>query len=338
MNLKSVELVPEKSTVILRLDLDLPIVDGKIIDNSRLIKSLPTISLLLAKSCQLVIIGHLGRPETKDDKFSLKPVYLELLSLLSINQKEPLNSIFLEDPSDPGPLKLALSQNQVIFVENLRFWPDETLGSFVFLQSLIDQSQAFVNDAIAAYHPATSINLYHVLPGYYGLSFLEEIKELSKFTTCLHPFTIILGGAKMDKLDYLPALINLADHVLIGGKLPTQKSSSPESEKIYWASLTPDSFDIDAASIAHFRQIIDASATIIWSGALGFYENPAFRTGTIEVAKSIALSAASFKVIAGGDTAASIKDLGMLDKINFVCSGGGVLLEYLTKGTLPALE
>ncbi len=341
MNPKSVELVPEKSTVILRLDLDLPMSDGKILDNSRLLKSLPTISLLLSKSCQLVIIGHLGRPETKDEKYSLRPVYLELISLLS--GSSPQNSIFLDDPSDPGPLKLALSQNQIIFVENLRFWPDEMANSFVFLQSLVDQSQAFVNDAIAAYHSAASINLHHILPGYYGLSFLNELKELSKLVTCPHPLTIVLGGAKMDKLDYLPALINLADHILIGGKLPqiighSREGGNLSDPKIYWASLTPDSFDIDAASIAHFKQIIDASATIIWSGALGFYENPAFRTGTIEIAKSMALSSAQLKVIAGGDTSASIKDLGMLDKISFICSGGGVLLEYLTKGTLPALE
>ncbi|PIZ59317.1 hypothetical protein COY20_01980 [Candidatus Shapirobacteria bacterium CG_4_10_14_0_2_um_filter_40_12] len=336
MNLKSVELVPEKSTVILRLDLDLPIIDGKIINNSRLLKSLPTISLLLSKSCQLVIIGHLGRPESRDEKCSLKPVYLELISLLS--KGEPQNSIFLDDPTDPGPLKLALSQNQIIFVENLRFWPDEMIGSFIFLQPLIDQSQAFVNDAIAAYHPSASIFLHHILPGYYGLSFLDEIKELSKLATCPHPLTVVLGGAKMDKLDYLPALTNLSDHILIGGKLPTKKSSSPSSEKIYWASLTPDSFDIDAASIAHFKQIIDTSATIIWSGALGFYENPAFRTGTTEIAKAITSSPATLKIIAGGDTSASIKDLGMLDKISFICSGGGVLLEYLTKGTLPTLE
>ena len=236
--------------------------------------------------------------------------------------KNPKTVYFLEDPSDPGPLKLALSQNQIIFVENLRFWPDETAGSFPFLQPLIDQSQAFVNDAIAAYHPAASITLHHVLPGYYGLSFLEELQNLAKLATCPHPLTVILGGAKMDKLDYLPALINLSDHILIGGKLPTQKSSTPESDKIYWASLTPDSFDIDAASIAHFTQILNSSATIIWSGALGFYENPAFRTGTIEIARAIALSPAVFKVIAGGDTSASVKDLGMLDKINFICNGG----------------
>jgi len=336
MNPKSVELVPEKSTVILRLDLDLPLSDGKIVDNYRLLKSLPTISLLLSKSCQLVIIGHLGRPENRNDLYSLKPVYLELISLL--NKSEPQNSIFLEDPSDPGPLKLALSQNQIIFVENLRFWPDEIENRFSFLQPLIEQSQAFVNDAIAAYHPAASISLHHVLPGYYGLNFMEEINNLSQLSNCPHPLTVILGGAKMDKLDYLPALIGFSDHILIGGKLPTQKSASPESEKIFWASLTPDSFDIDAASISHFKQIIEFSSSVIWSGALGFYENPAFRTGTIEVARAIALSPATLKIIAGGDTAASIKDLGMLDKISFICSGGGVLLEYLTRGTLPALE
>jgi phosphoglycerate kinase len=334
MNLKSVELVPSQSTVILRLDLDLPLLDGQILDNHRLLKSLSTISLLLEKSCQLIIIGHLGRPQGIDESLSLKPVYLELMSLLENGDR--ISNIFISDPTDTDLVKSALSQNQIIFCENLRFWSGEDASDRTFLNAFISQSQAFVNDAIAAHHTSTSITLHHVLPGYYGLNFLDEISKLDKLVSSPHPLTIVLGGAKADKLSYLPELLKKADHILIGGKLPTL--NPPADQKIISAVLTPDTFDINDSSIVKFKEIIAESQTIIWSGALGFYENPAFRHGTQEIAKAIATSQASLKIIAGGDTSASIKDLNLTDKIDFVCSGGGVLLEYLAKGTLPAIE
>ncbi len=335
MNLKSVDLVPENSTVILRLDLDLPIVDGKIIDNYRLTKSLPTINKLLATNCQLIIIGHMARPATAgvDPQFSLRPVYLELMSLLNNNYQ----SLFLENLDDSETIKLALSQNQIIFLENLRFWPSELSGDSTFLQPLIDQSQTFVNDAIAVAHRVSaSVLLHQCLPTYYGDNFIDEINNLQKILLSTHPKTLIIGGAKDDKLNYLSELANIFDHICVGGKLPQFTDKLVYAPNVFVSTLTPDTFDIDQNSIDYIKNLISTSQTIVWSGAMGFFENPSSKQGTIEIAQSLANSSASFKVIAGGDTLSSVKELNLLDKIDFVSSGGGVLLEFLAKGTLPA--
>ncbi|MFA7301453.1 MAG: phosphoglycerate kinase [Candidatus Shapirobacteria bacterium] len=334
MNLKTVDLVPENSTVIIRLDLDLPVIDGNIVDNHRLLKSLSTINKLLTHNCQLIIIGHMGRPTTAgDEKYSLRGVYLELMSLLSNNYQ----SLFLENLDDISVIDLALSQNQIVFVENLRFWPSESEGDMSFLQPLIDQSQAFVNDAIAVAHrPSASVLLHQYLPAFYGDNFIEEINNLQKILTSHHPKTLIIGGAKADKIDYLSELANIFDNICIGGKLPQFPEKLVYAPNVFVSTLTPDTFDIDQNSIDHIKNIINNSQTIVWSGAMGFFENPSSKQGTIEIANSLAQSMASYKVIAGGDTLSSIKELNLLDKIDFVSSGGGVLLEFLAKGKLPA--
>jgi phosphoglycerate kinase len=198
MNLKPVDLVPPNSTVLLRLDLDLPIENGVILDNHRLQKSLSTINKLLSNNCQLIIVGHMGRPEGIDEKYSLRPVYLELMTLLN----NAYQSLFLQNIGDIELDKQALTQNQIVFVENLRFWPGESSGDSAFLQPLIDQSQVFVNDAIAVAHrPSASVLLHQDLPAFYGDNFVKEINNLQKILTSHHPKTLIIGGAKSDKLD-----------------------------------------------------------------------------------------------------------------------------------------
>lgn len=333
MNLKPVDLVPENSTVIIRLDLDLPMTDGKIADNSRLIKSLSTLNKLLTHNCQLIVVGHMGRPEAIDQNFTLKPVYLELMSLLNNNYQ----SLFLESLDDSETVKLALSQNQIIFVENLRFWPGESSNDSNFLQPLIDQSQVFVNDAIAVAHrPSASVLLHQDLPTFYGDNFIEEINSLQKILLSSHPKTLIIGGAKADKLDYISELANIFDNICIGGKLPQFAEKLVYAPNIFVSTLTPDTFDIDQNSIDHIKNVISQSQTVVWSGAMGFFENESSKTGTIEIAQSLGNSDATYKVIAGGDTLSSVKELNLLDKIDFVSSGGGVLLEFLAKGKLYA--
>jgi 3-phosphoglycerate kinase len=152
------------------------------------------------------------------------------------------------------------------------------------------------------------------------------------------PITIILGGAKEDKLKYLTELSQKADHILIGGKLPKLISNNQfqmSNEKIKVAKLREDGLDLSEDDILKFSEIISSSNTVIWSGAMGFYKDENYRNGTQKIALAVAQSP-GYKVIAGGDTSASIKDLGLKDKIDFICSGGGVMLEMLVKGDLPA--
>ncbi len=338
--LKSVEEIGENLKVILRLDTDLPIDNGIILDNSRLRKSIPTIRFLLERNNKLVIIGHRGRPNGRDMNLSLRPVYLELMELLEGNNPVSIENIFIEDIKDEEKINSALEENQIIFIENIRFWEEEDKGNMELFTSLVKSCHALVNDAIAVAHrEAASIILHREMETYYGFNFMEEVEGMKKAINGEKPMTLILGGAKEDKMKYLNELSQKMDHILIGGKLPKLINNEEliiNNQKIKIAKLREDGLDLNDEDINQFIEVINISNTIIWSGAMGFYEDPNCQKGTQKIAMTVAESSASFKTIAGGDTSASIKDLGLKDKINFICSGGGVLLEMLVKGDLPA--
>ena len=307
--------------------------------NSRLAKSLPTIKLLLEKNCKIAIIGHRGRPEGEDENLSLRPVYVELMMLLEPEGENLIESVFVEEVGNEEKLDLALAKNQIVFLENLRFWKGEENNDPEFLKDLTEVCQFYADDAFAAAHlKAASIMLYKKLPGFYGLSFIEEANKIEKLINNPEkPVTVILGGAKEDKLSYLEDLEKLADHILIGGKLPKIRKEIKTNDKVIWAKLREDGLDLSDQDIGRFIEIINSSKTIVWAGAMGFFEDDNCKKGTQEIAKAVA-EAGAYKVVAGGDTGASIEGLGLKGKIDFICSGAGVMLEFLTKGKLPAWE
>lgn len=323
------------------MDTDLPFEDDVILDNSRLKKTIPTIRYLLGKNCRIIILGHRGRPEGKVvPELSLKPVYLELMELLENEGQNLIESVFLDDIKDEQKISSSLENNQIIFGENLRFWSEEDTGDTSLFREMEKYVSIFVNDAFAVAHRKNaSIILHREMETYYGFSFVEEVEKISQILDEEErPMTIILGGAKEDKLKHLAELTEKADYVLIGGKLPKLVDRSltvDRSNKILVAKLREDGLDLSDEDIGKFIEIINISKTVIWSGAMGLYEEENCRVGTQKIATAVANSQGQ-KIIAGGDTSASIKDLGLKDKIDFICSGGGVMLEMLVKGDLPA--
>lgn len=324
--------------VVLRIDSDLPMNEGVVLDNSRIKKSLNTIKLLLGKENKLIILGHLGRPNGRDKECSLKPVYLELMSLLEPDGEDLVKSVFVEK-IDKNLIDEKLQSNQLVFVENVRFWEEEEKGEFKFLEPIIQLAQAYVNDAFAVAHRKNaSTMLFKKIKGYYGLSFVEETEKILRvIQNPERPLTVVLGGAKKDKLGYLPNLEKIADNILVGGKLPDYISKEFESEKVVVGEFDESGLDISQSTIDRFKEYIYSSKTIIWAGAMGFYESENERRGTEAIARAIAESGA-YSIVAGGDTTASIASLGLKERVNFVASGGGVMLELLTKGTLPTWE
>ncbi len=349
--LRSIEEIPTGVNVILRMDTDLPTDDGKILDNSRLKKTIPTIRYLLDKNCRIVIVGHMGRPagssvalegkpEKYDSTLSLKPVYVELMGLLESDGQNTIESVFVDNIKDEQKITIALLNNQIIFGENLRFWNEEDVGDTSLFEAIKKQVFVLVNDAFAVAHrKSASIILHREMETYYGFDFVEEFEKINKIlVNKQRPITVILGGAKEDKLKYIDDLLKIADHILIGGKLPkliTNYELLITNEKIKIAKLREDGLDLSSEDIDKFNEIINSSNTIVWSGAMGFYEDQNCRNGTQKIALAVAQSP-GYKVIAGGDTSASIKDLGLKDRIDFICSGGGVMLEMLVKDDLPA--
>lgn len=338
--LRSVEEIPSNVNVIVRMDTDLPFEGNTILDNSRLKKTIPTLRFLMEKNCKIIIIGHRGRPSGIDKNLSLKQVYLELMTLLEVDGQNTIESIFVDDIKDDNKIANSLIDNQIVFIENLRFWNEEDAGETSLFETIKKYSNFLVNDAFAVAHRRNaSIILHREIETYYGFSFIEEVEKINQILEKKEkPITIVLGGAKEDKLKYVIELVEMADYVLVGGKLPKlvdRSSMLDRSNKILIAKLREDGLDLSSEDIKNFSEIISRSKTIIWSGAMGLYESEKSQEGTKKIAQAIA-DVQGYKIIAGGDTGASIKDLGLRNKIDFICSGGGVMLEMLVKGDLPA--
>lgn len=183
--------------------------------------------------------------------------------------------------------------------------------------------------------------LHNELPTAYGFAFVEEAERITKvLESPTRPLTIILGGAKEDKLSHLEKLVEMADNVLIGGKLPVlirNEELGIRNEKVIIADLREDKCDLSDKDIEKFTEVIAKSQMIVWAGAMGWFEKDDCKKGTEEIARAIGESGA-YKIVAGGDTTTSLRQIGMIDKVDLVASGGGVMLELLAKGTLPAWE
>lgn len=207
--------------VFLRLDLNVPIENGRITDETRINASLPTIRYALEKGAKLVLASHLGRPKSAEDKeFSLEPVARRLTELLQVEV------ILMEEPNSEavksqltGPMK-----KQIILLENVRFEPGETKDSEEFATVLASYSQIYINDAFGASHRAHAT--IHALPNIMsqkGVGFLIE-KEITMLDQLIdnpkRPYIAVLGGSKVsDKIGVIEKLLDIVDGFVIGGAM-----------------------------------------------------------------------------------------------------------------------
>ena len=339
--LRSVMEVPMGSRVMLRMDLDVPMKDDEVLDDSRLKKSLVTIDILLQKKCKIVIVGHRGRPQGTEiqKEFTLYPIFVRLQNLLTEMRHESVDVVFIDTITDEERIIKAIDVHTLICVENIRFSEKEEKNDPTFLRQVVESMDCYVNDALSVSHrPHWSIMIFERIPAYYGVAFIHEVQQIfSIIKKDEHPITVILGGAKKDKLHYLPALAVIADHVLIGGKLPLlmQDADKLRSDSVIVGDLRPDGKDVSGETIQHFISIISQSKTVIWAGAMGLFEEENARKGTQEIARALT-NVRGNTIIAGGDTEASVRKLHLEENVSLIASGGGVMLELLTKKTLPA--
>lgn len=334
-------------TVLLRLDIDVPLENGKVIDDFRLKAALPTLKLCLENSSKVVIIGHLGRPGGREvPSLSVAPVY-QWFSKSGFKQ-------------DLGSGKLRL-------LENLRFDKGEEEASIEYAHSLVDLVDPenkgdviFVNEAFTAHHPAASTTvLPKLLPHFAGLQFAKEVEKLAEIkNNPKRPLVAIIGGVKIeDKGPAIEALSKFANTVLVGGKI-VDSSLEPEffglvsgsaskkfsvsrsASNILLAKLTEDGLDITEDTLDLWEGIIKGAKEILWNGPVGKVEDKDSTKGTEKLAKIILESKAEV-IVGGGDTVGFLGSAGMLEKFEehgFVSTGGGAMLEFLTKGTLPTIE
>jgi len=325
--------------VLLRADLNVPLEDGRVADDTRIEASLPTLLLLLERDAANVrVCSHLGRPKGPDPAFSMEPVRARLRELLPDERIEVL--------------------------ENTRFNPGETNNDPDFARELADGSDLFVEDAFGSVHRAhaSTVGVAELLPTYAGLLLERELEELGKLLGDVErPFVLVSGGAKVeDKLGVLRNLGGRADTVLIGGKMAEQlRDENPLDfdvmlplDVVGAAAFEADAeigvfpyddlpegwlgLDIGPETRERFATEIGAARTIFWNGPMGVFEWPRFADGTKAVAEAVA-GADAFSVVGGADSIRALNELGLTDRVSWASTGGGAALELLEGKELPGV-
>jgi phosphoglycerate kinase len=325
--------------VLVRADLNVPLEDGKVADDTRIRASLPTLELLLERgAAHLAVCSHLGRPKGRDPAFAIAPVAARLRELLA--------------------------DDRIGVLENTRFDPGETKNDPDTAAQLAEGRDLYVDDAFGSAHRAHASTeaVAHLLPAYAGLLLERELEMLGRLLGEVErPFVLVAGGAKVDdKIGVLENLGQRADAVLVGGKMAEQLRE--ENPLPYDAQLPTDvvaaaAFEADAESrIAPYDDIpagwlgldigpdtresfaaaIRGARTVFWNGPMGVFEWPGFAEGTNVVAHAVA-EADAYTVVGGGDSVRALQELGLADRVSWVSTGGGASLELLEGKDLPGV-
>lgn len=334
-NLESEDLKNKK--VILRYECDVRVSeDNKILDETRLISGFSTIEYLLQNNCEVIIIGHLRRPEGWDEKYSLLPVAKWFAREFQSQEAE----------AELGKFKGWKIKKGLTLLENLRFFKEEKENDPRFAKELASLGEIYVNEAFGSSHRkhASIVGIPKLLPSFPGFHFTKEVRVLDAVINLpINPLTIILGGAKMEtKLPLVSRMHKIADHILIGGKLTDQDRTLIEAEriksekaKISVARSTMDGMDIEWESLKEFEDIISKSAMIVWNGPMGYIEG-GFEESTLSIAQAI-VDGSAYRISGGGDTVAFLNKHKLFDKFDFVSMGGGAMLEFLSGESLPGV-
>ncbi len=326
--------------VLVRADLNVPLEDGRVADDTRIRAALPTLRLLLdSGASEVVVCSHLGRPQGEDPALRIAPVEERLRELL------------------PDP--------RVRVLENTRFDPGETRNDPAFAARLAAGIDLYVNDAFGSAHRAHASTeaVAHLLPAYAGLLLERELRELARLENPERPYVAVVGGAKVeDKIGVLRRLAELADALLVGGKmaaelaaqapfgggaevlLPTDVVAAaafePDAEsRVVAADAVPDGWlglDIGPETRRAFAERIAGARTVVWNGPMGVFEWPRFAAGTRAVAEAVA-ACGGFTVVGGGDSVRALEELGLAERIGWISTGGGASLELLEGRELPGV-
>lgn len=312
MNLpKLIDLDVVNKKVLLRLDLD----TNPDPNDLRIKSSFETLDYLKDKASEIIIISHKGRPDGE---------VVESLSL------KPFQSIF-----DKWGARVE---------ENLRFDKGEEENDLEFTKKLSLLGDVYINEAFGSSHRnhASIIGLPKLLPHAVGLHFAREIENLSKVFKPERPLVILISGIKKDKIEMIKPLSELADKVLVGGRLPdflgdNTISVRSQTGKVITGNLVMDKEDITVNTIEKFKEEIAKAKTIVLAGVLGKCEDEGHSQGTKEIFSAVANSN-SFKIIGGGDSLIAIERYKLTEKFDWISVGGGACLEFLTNKSLPGIE
>ena len=362
-----------KKKVGLRLDLNVPIKEGVVTDDTRILASLETLNYLIKAEAKIVILSHLGRPKegTFDDQLSLRPVASHLSNELGISISL-INS--MKEFHDTNA--------QICMLENIRFFEGESKNSDALAREIGSRIDVYVFDAFGTSHrkQASTYGAIKVAPfSCAGFLVQKEVEALSRaLKDFSSPFAAIIGGSKVStKLEVIQNLGQICDKVITGGGITNTflaakgfkvGNSLYEKDMIKTAKsllnnfnimlpeevVVSNSFDgppikkriseiedneiiLDQVISEDIKQFIDSSNTIIWNGPLGVFENKNFSEGTEELSKLIGMSDA-YTLAGGGETLSAINQFINKEDISYCSTAGGAFLEFIEGKELPSIS
>ena len=364
--------------VLVRCDFNIGMDDsGKITDDFRIVKALPTIKYLVKSGAVVVLMSHL---EKKERVISLEAVAYRLEKLLNESVE------FLDDCVGDKVEQVVKKGHpgEIFLLENLRFHKEEKMNDDVFAQKLARLGDYYVNEAFSCSHRAHAsiASVPHYLPSFAGLLLEEEISNLSRVTNDpAHPFVVVIGGSKVEtKSKMIVNISKVADHILIGSKIgediliqkqqlmgrpavkrdPAVDAIDLTSPRVHMPidgvlalkdlsegySRTAaigkmrneeDIYDIGPETIKFFVEIIREAKTIFFNGPVGLFERQEFSNGTRSLLEAISRAHNAYRVAGGGETIEAIHKFSAEKMFNFISTGGGAMLDYLSGNVLPGV-
>ena len=377
---------------LIRVDFNVPLdADLRVTDASRIEAAKPTIIHILESGGSVVLMSHLGRPDGKpSDAFSLRHLVEKIEEVIGVSVQFSPDTIGAEAEKRAEELE----PGQILLLENLRFFNEETDGDEGFAASLARLGHIYVNDAFGTAHRAHAstavIAKFFPENKCFGLLMEKEIRAIEQvLKTGEHPITAIMGGSKVSsKITIIENVLPAIDHLIVGGGMTytfvkalggSVGDSICENDKLDLAlsilekakqhnvtvhlpvdviaandfAENADTKVVDANAIESgwkgldagpktleiFEKVILASKTILWNGPVGVFEMEAFAGGTKAIGRFVqaATEKGAFSLVGGGDSVSAVKQFGFSDKVSYVSTGGGAMLESLEGKTLPGV-
>tara|TARA_A100001391_G_C5065096_1_gene276972 strand:- start:831 stop:2015 length:1185 start_codon:yes stop_codon:yes gene_type:complete len=377
---------------LIRVDFNVPLdEDFNVTDDTRMVAAKPTILKILEDGGSCILMSHLGRPKNRESEFSLQHIVKPLSNILGVQVKFVDDCIGEKVENAVADLK----SGEILLLENLRYYEEETKGDFAFAEKLSKLGDIYVNDAFGTAHRAhaSTAIIAEFFPENkcFGLLLASEIENVNKvLETNEKPVTAIIGGAKVSsKITIIENILDKIDHLIIGGGMAFTfikaqggkiGSSLVEDDKQELAleileeakkkqvsvhlpvdAVIADSFsetadtkisaideipegwmglDVGPMTNENFAEVLINSKTILWNGPVGVFEMEKFAEGTKILGNTIAKATqnGAFSLVGGGDSVAAVQKFNLADKVSYVSTGGGAMLEMLEGKTLPGIK
>lgn len=342
MNIRKIQDVDlENKKVLLRVDFNVALENGRVKEKFKIEACRETVKFLLEKNCKVALISHLGRPEGKNNpEFSLQQIVDDVENILGLKVKF-ISDCISEEIKDNLE---NLSQGEIILLENVRFYSGDENNDAEFSKKLAKGFDIFVNDAFSASHRdhASVSGVAKLIPSFAGIRLQKEIEEMEKIKNDFaHPAVAIIGGAKIEtKLPVIKFFEEKYDNILVGGRIANEALDQKKefSEKVILPfDFIDDRLDIGPKTLEKFKKIIFSAKTIVWNGPTGKFEDEKYAVSSNEILKKV-LDSGAYTVVGGGETLEILEKNNATDKIDFVSTGGGAMLDYLGGGEMPGIE